>query len=228
MKTRTCYGKQMVLFLGLWIGLVWGCAGCSSLLSSLNPTPTLLAPGSLLFQDDFSQVTGGWGLWNRQGAVISQEAGGLRLLIHDTQSDFWSVAGKEFKDVQIEASAARLGGPMDNDFGLICRYQDAENFYMLLISSDGYYGIVKMKGDKHSLIGADQLQYSQLIRSDRAVYGLRADCVGENLRLYLDGKLLMEAQDSDFAQGDVGVMAGAYSTPGVDIVFDNFIVKQPE
>ena len=34
-------------------------------------------------------------------------------------------------------------GPDDNDFGIICRYIDDNQFYYAIISSDGYYGIVR-------------------------------------------------------------------------------------
>jgi len=35
------------------------------------------------------------------------------------------------------------------------------------------------------------------------------------------------ATDSDLPAGDVGVVAGAFSEPGVDVLFDHFVVIQP-
>jgi hypothetical protein len=35
------------------------------------------------------------------------------------------------------------------------------------------------------------------------------------------------AKDSDFKNGDVGLLAGAFTQPGVDVLFDHFIVLQP-
>ncbi len=66
-----------------------------------------------------------------------------------------------------------------------------------------------------------------LIASGQAINHLRADCVGSKLRLYVNGQMLMEAEDDAFRNGDVGVIAGAYHLPGVDILFDNFEVKKP-
>lgn len=37
----------------------------------------------------------------------------------------------------------------------------------------------------------------------------------------------MEAEDEDFRAGDVGVVTGTYNVQGVDILFDNFVVKKP-
>jgi hypothetical protein len=33
--------------------------------------------------------------------------------------------------------------------------------------------------------------------------------------------------DSDFASGDVGLLAGTYDEVGTDIHFDNFVVRKP-
>ncbi len=218
--------RKRFTFIGCMVWIGWICAGCGPL-----PSVETVAPrpesGTVLFQDDFSVTPGSWGTWSDEGAVITYEGGGLRILVNEAHYDFWSVAGQTFSDVQVEVDATRIGGPTDNDFGLVCRYLDAENFYIFLISSDGYYGIAKLKDNQHSLIGIDQLQYTSAITPEQPVHRIRADCQGQTLRLYVDGNLLMEAQDADFSTGDVGVLAGAYATPGVDILFDNFVVKQP-
>ena len=202
-------------------------AGCS--LSEQGTTLVkTVSPGTILFADDFSNKSGGWGLWNQGNAVVDYREGGLRILVQEKQYDFWSVAGRSFKDVQIEVDLIKLGGPDDNDFGLICRFQDQNNFYIFLISSDGYYGIAKVKDGQYSLIGADQLQYHNAIAHGAASNHLRADCAGPALRLYVNGQKLQDVQDLTFTSGDVGLMAGSYDEPGVDILFHNFVVKQPE
>ncbi|NJN80226.1 MAG: hypothetical protein HC797_07025, partial [Anaerolineales bacterium] len=44
---------------------------------------------------------------------------------------------------------------------------------------------------------------------------------------YVNGFQVAQAQDSTLTSGDVGILAGTFDTPGVDIVFDNFVVLQP-
>ena len=183
--------------------------------------------GGILFQDDFSDIPGSWGTYTRDEAVVAYESGGLRIRVNKPDFDFWSVVGKYFEDTSIAVDVQRTAGPEDNDFGIICRYKDAQNFYMFIISSDGYYGIAKLIEDQHSLIGIDQLQYTDRIRPGQSSYQLRADCVGDTLALYVDGEKLLQVQDKDLESGDVGVLAGAYAEPGVDILFDNFEVRQP-
>ena len=196
-----------------------------------SPAPTLVnpltaSPGSTLFSDDFSSATS-WGLWNGDGAIVDYFTGGLRILVQEAQYDFWSVPGRDFTDVEIETNAVKLGGPDDNDFGVICRYLNKDNFYMLVISSDGYYGIAKIKDGQYTLLGADRLQYNPNIAQGMAANNIRADCVGSTLRLYANGIALIEVQDIDFPRGDVGLIAGTYNTPGAEILFDNFVVRKP-
>jgi hypothetical protein len=193
----------------------------------ISPEAAATAKGeeSILFMDNFDSPPSGWGVWDRDGGKVEYLDGGLHFQVEDDYYDFWSVAGKNFSDVQIEVDVLKRGGPDDNDFGMICRYQNKENFYMLVASSDGYYGIAKLKDGQYSMIGAEQLQYSDAILPGRVKNHLRVDCVGDTLRLYANGQKLIEAHDTDFRSGDVGLVAGAYQEKEVDLLFDTFVVK---
>ncbi len=184
--------------------------------------------GSVLFADDFSKTPNGWGTGDQGGGVIEYLDGGLHFQVENANFDFWSVAGKNYHNVQIEVDALKRGGPDNNHFGIICRYVDRNNFYFLVVSSDGYYGAAKLKDGRYSMIGMDQLLYSDVIHSGQATNHLRVDCVDEALSLYVNGLELVKVRDADFLSGDVGLIAGAYQEKGVDILFDQFVVKAPE
>lgn len=216
--------STVLIFLGVAVlGLSGGCA----VFFTTRPESGAAESGTVLLSDDFSDPLSGWGVWNREDGTVSYDQGSLRITVNESQFDYWSVAGRTFSDVQVEVDAAKQSGPDDNDFGIICRYMDKSNFYLLVISSDGYYGIAKVRAGRYSMIGAEQLQYSDAIAQGSAQNHLRADCAGSSLRLYANGQLLMEAEDDDFSSGDVGLLAGAYNQQGVDILFDNFVVKKP-
>lgn len=206
-------------------GLLSGCAQVRHWI--VNSTPTAPAHGAVLFADDFSEIPNGWGVNVLPETAVSYEQGGLRILIREAQTDAWSVAGKDFSDAVVEVTARRLDGPDNNLIGLICRYQDRQNFYMLFVSSDGYYGIGLQEKNSYRLLGVEQLQYSPVIQASQAEYRVRAICQGSELVLYLGDWKLFEVTDDTFKDGDVGVIAGAYDTPGVDILFDDFSVSQP-
>ncbi len=185
------------------------------------------ASNPVLFQDDFSDTAGGWTTLQSDNKLIAYDRGGLRFFMNERQFDYWSRPGLRFSDVHIEVDATKHAGPDDNDFGIICRYQDENNFYSLLVSSDGYYGISKMKNGEHSLVGAEGMRVSETINKGDATNRIAADCSGDTLRLTVNGKKLIEVKDSDFTSGDIGLIAGTGEQAGVDVVFDNLIVTKP-
>jgi len=184
-------------------------------------------PPRVLFRDDFSDPSSGW---NRVTATTGQtdyDDGVYRIYVDEPNTDIWAKAGLNFRDVRIEVDALKVGGDRDNRFGLICRAVDDNSFYTFVISSDGYYGIGKIKGQEYSLIGMQALQYAEAIQLGTAPNHIRADCIGDELALYVNGEKLIEVQDDEFAAGDVGLIAGTYGEPGTDIRFDNFVVYKP-
>jgi hypothetical protein len=243
-----CVGAAAVLAL-VYLGRqrVAGVAGPSATTpgSTRTPAPTRtrqptwtppVAPASVtpayraedvIFRDDFSDPGSGWDRVSNSGGLTNYWDETYRIVVDKPQSDYRANPGETFADVRVEVDAFKAGGPDDNDFGLICRYQDVDNFYALLISSDGYYAISKFVDGELDLIDLDSMQTSDSILQGAATNHIRADCVGTTLRLYANGVLLQEAQDSDYAEGDVGLIAGTFELPGADIRFDNFVVVSP-
>lgn len=208
--------------------LVAGLGGCQALPDwVIQPAPTAAPSGTVLFSDDFSQVPNGWGLSESPDAAVAYERDGLRILVGQAGKDAWSVAGRKFADVDLAASVRRLSGPVDNMIGLICRYQDRSNFYLAFVSTDGYYGIAKIEQDSFHLISAKELQYSSFLAGLEGDFQLQALCSRDLLVVSVNDQALAQVRDSTFGMGDVGVFAGSYDQPGVDIVFDDFIVRQP-
>ncbi|MBN1668263.1 MAG: hypothetical protein JW862_14315 [Anaerolineales bacterium] len=185
-------------------------------------------PEGVLFQDDFSNTSSGWDRVNIAGdGITDYENDQYRILVETTQTDVWANPGLDFTDTVIEVEATKVGGSDDNDFGVICRYQDTQNFYFFIISSDGYYGIGKVENGNQSQIDGDGMDYSDAIKQGNTTNDLRVDCIGNQLTLYVNGTSVSSATDSTFSSGDVGLLAGTFSEPGTDILFDNIVVRQP-
>lgn len=183
--------------------------------------------GEVLFQDNFSDPASGWARVTAAAGVSDYLDGVYRILVNEPNVDIWSKPGLKFSDVRIEVDAFKVGGDRDNRFGVICRAVDDNSFYTFIVSSDGYYGIGMINDDAYQLIGMDALQPTDAIQVGSAQNHLRADCVGNTLTLYVNGVQLAQVQDSTFANGDVGLIAGTYGVSGTDIRFDNFVVYQP-
>ncbi len=205
------------------------CAVCiSSLACQFLPAssaePSAEPPVEIQFQDNFSDPESGWRRAKTLAGAVGYEDGAYRILVNRRHTDIWSLPGRSFDNISVEVQAIKVGGSNDNRFGLICRAVDESNFYTFWISSDGYYGIGKMKDQSFSLIGQPALQPSSLIEPGLAFNHLRADCIGDTLSLYINDQPVVQVNDSEFAVGDVGLIAGAYETPGTDIRFTDFKV----
>lgn len=184
-----------------------------------------------LFQDDFSgERDCGWALYNRGGAVAEITDGVLRISTSQAGKIWWSNPSQNFDDVIITVQARQASGPNNNAYGVICRYQNEQNFYIFLISGDGYYAIGKYQS------GSDQIAYltengqyqaSEFINQGVATNQIRASCIGNELSLAVNGLPLYTTTDPTFVTGDIGVGVSTLELGTAVVQFDNLSVIAP-
>jgi hypothetical protein len=213
--------KQLRIYLILVLSLVIGSGGCApSVLQQKND--------NILLIDDFSSNLNNWNVWkNDAGSAVSYFQQGLVFVVNIPQYDYISVPNGTFGDVRIETTVNKLSGSNDNDYGIICRYQNEKNYYGFIISSDGYYGIIKVKEGKYQLLNNQGLEFDPRIHTENEFNHLRVDCIGNKISTYVNNTKLAEVTDPDFLNGKVGLLAGSFSKPGIVILFDNFLVLKP-
>lgn len=180
-----------------------------------------------LFADDFSDFTSGWNNNPDPIGLASYNSGGYRINIPAADRAVWGTNEFWARDLRIEVDVRKLGGSDDNLIGVMCRYQDSNNFYVVVISSDGYYGVGKrLNGGPLEPTAAGHLQFSSEIRPGGEGNHLTIECMGTELSLYVNGKWLMSVEDIDIAAGGVGLFGASFSGQGTDILFDNFEIYE--
>ncbi len=184
------------------------------------------ASGQLLYQDDFSDPASGWD--NRSGptGITGYTNGVYQISVADAQTFVWGRANREFGDVIIKVDAKPIRYTGNEDYGVICRYVDKNNFYALEISLDGYYSIWKIEqGERITLV---DWQSSLVVPTSGEAVTLTAGCMANGLALAVDGVVVAEVSERAIRQqGDVGLIAGTWDFGGGGIAFDNFAVYQP-
>ena len=194
---------------------------------TFTPEPEIIL-SQILFQDNFSDTnTAGWGQDRDSEHITDYEQGGYRILVNKVDWIYWANPELFFTDVRVEVDVTKQGGPDTNEFGIICRYVDVDNFYFLTATSDGYYSISKYVAGEYFNLSEETFVATDSVNQGNAINHLRADCVGSTLTLYINGQLVDSVTDGDYTSGDVGLLAGSYDEAGADVVFDNFIVYQP-
>jgi len=164
----------------------------------------------------------------REGGEASFNYEGLVIKVYSPNSLYWTVNEGRYTDTQIDVDAVLLNGPSNDNFGVICRFVDNSNFYGFLVTHDGYYGIFKMLDGQMLLSGnRTNLDFSEAIRQGGIVNHITASCSGDILKLSVNDVVLAEIQDASFKSGQIGLIAGAYDTGGVQVLFDNLLVTQP-
>lgn len=228
--------------------LTLGCAGFLGLgmLGSITPTPDVATPtatiekidtplpptqppsSGVLYSDDFSDPDSGWeNEWDNPDSAAGYADGKYFFEVRKEKFIIWETPGKSFGDVAIQVDSEVVAGDQDTDHGVICRYQDSDNFYILMVTAQGEAAIRKQEGGEFYLISGDEWLVSDVINPGLASNSLEAVCEGDNLALYVNGILLLETTDNSFAEGDVGLAAGTFGAAGVRVEFDNFVVTEP-
>jgi hypothetical protein len=218
LKNLTCF-LITLLFLTSCQGFPFG--------SLFSPQATSPQNSGVLFADDFTDTNSGWDRQRSKDGITDYEDGQYLIQVDRVNYDFFANPSLSLADVRVEVEAANPGGEQDNEFGIICRFQNKNDFYAGLISSDGYYGIFKVKGGEYYLLGMEAMAKSAAIQTNSDKNLIRLDCKGQEIKLFVNGIQLDARRDADFVKGDVGLLAGAYQKSGVKIVFDNFVVLKP-
>lgn len=194
-----------------------------------SPGTTTTSSDGALYQDDFSNTGSGWVTESDGGNVMDYADGQYRIVVADVYSDLVANAGVDLPaDVVIDVDINLYSGSENNDFGVVCRMQDLDNFYFFQISSDGYAVIGMFQDNSMYYLSADAMQKVDGIYSGTTTNHVRAICQGSNLSLYANNTLVASVSDTTFTSGgDVGLMAGSFDVGGIEIRFDNLVVTAP-
>ena len=186
------------------------------------PTPTQLP--NIVFEDDFSSDTG-WMLYKADTHGFTLKEGAYNINVKTPNGFIWSVRSLSLADLALETDAHRVEGTEAGYYGIVCRYQSGINYYALVVSESGSYGIVKME---HGLLEflAEGTDEEGIIHHGDRVNRVRGDCVGDTLTLYVNGEKLLEVQDGTFKDGNVGLIALTFKEKLLKVMFDYFAVYE--
>jgi hypothetical protein len=134
----------------------------------------------------------------------------------------WSPFEGSYDDASAEVDVT-LAGAKENAAGLIFRYQDDQNFYTFLISSDERYELELYHQDTLTTL-IDWTESSAIKRPGVANH-LRVETMGDRIRLFVNNKLLDEISDDSFGKGQMALAATTFGKSNVTVAFDNLVVR---
>ena len=184
------------------------------------------AGDGLPWADDFSNPASGWQAESDSSAEVGYSDGGMRILVKVANSLAWASAGRALSDLYLTVEATQIAGPDDNEYGVMVRMQDPQHFYRFSISGDGYYLVSKYDGQEWKPLGTDWTP-SDAIHPGAATNLLGVVCQGAQLTFLVNGVQLVQVEDRSYTRGDVGLYAGSFFEPDVEVQFDNLRVEKP-
>jgi hypothetical protein len=190
---------------------------------AFNETLAALKSQPPTFADHFRSDDGHWEMENSETSERSYQLSTYRLNVLEPQTIAWSLGDLTVADFYLEVDAFHSAGPLDNEFGLLFRYVDKDNFYLYGASSDGYYTLQKLEDGewidltpwtKSDLVNTGELAGNTL--------GIWAE--GERITILLNGEVLETVEDDSFASGQVGLVVGTFDEGDAEIAFDDLML----
>jgi len=183
--------------------------------------------GEVLFEDNFDDDTSGWEVVNNAYELKGYSTEGYLVSINNSNGRSISTTGLKFTDSEIQVNLHKLTGSYDSYAGIVCRYLDNQNYYRFIVTPDGYAGIVKVVNGESSTLPGGKMTYNHDVMQDDGENLLEVSCVGSELRLSVNGKLAVVAEDDQLTQGDVGIFTETGQSGASSFVFNDFLVTKP-
>lgn len=180
----------------------------------------------IFFRDDFSDPASGWDRATFPNGVTDYGNSSYRITALGPGQFLWSTPNLDLVDVRLRVTAKWVDGDADNAFGVVCRHVNEDNFYVLMVTSDGFAGIRRRLngGELETLTGEGSFTRIRGLPHGGNVR-LMAKCVGTTLSLFANEQLLLETEDDALAHGDVGVAASVFDAASATVDFYGFSVE---
>ncbi len=123
-----------------------------------------------------------------------------------------------YKDVTLTVRARPLSGKVDQGFGLVWRYQDANNYYVARCNANENNCTIY-----HTVDGRRRAFLNHAVKvTTNTWHTLKAEALGDHFTVWFDGDKVLDARDGTFKDaGKVGLWTKADSV----IEFDDLTVE---
>ena len=214
--------------------------------------PKSAPSGTLLYATTFDGNADEWYQVDGQMTSLVKD-GALHLTVDAANNGVYSPLSYEFVDFDARINAQRLNAVDEyNEIGLLFRYRDNANYYMLAIRGDGAYSVERHKDGQIEVLSqyhaspavlpglnvVNQLEvvaqrdhFKFLVNGQPLLLcpsgpGTQKSTWNGDQCLSNNGQTATELVDNTFSSGKVGPGVRV-SDPGLDVAFDNVLIYAP-
>lgn len=194
-----------------------------------QPTPT---QRPVIWEDDFSDVTSGWERYRELDGVLDylEEEEVYQMQVQAEDSIWWVWMEEDWFDVGVSVDAWQVGGLEGALYGLMCRYDPNTNDgYVFLINTEGKaaVGVIGENFTFEALPGGELTAFDAIQTGLNVKNTIEAICMGEVLKMYVNGILLFDLAAVGFTGDDIGFTVVTLVGGGIDAYFDDLLVFEP-
>jgi hypothetical protein len=175
-------------------------------------------PAPTTFQDDFSRPDSGWMVTSTQDV----DAG------YNPQ-EFYELGVKQPKTYLVALAPDNFADPVKNvllsvhaqpalgdsgEYGLVCRYQDNDNFYLAGISGNQFYIGKQVNGQAIYLTSPKWQTLPDSTPDAQGYFSIKLSCIDSFIVLEVNGVGAAHVTDDTFSSGQVGLAVWADATAG--------------
>lgn len=214
--------RHLVKFI-LWLSLLVLLAACGGdALPGADP--------KLLFSETFAP--GEVGDWQIEGDATGQTTLLNENLVIEIDEpnlmQFSTLTAPGFTDFVLEVDARQLQGDLQSSFGVLFRMQNPNQFYRFEITGNGMFMLERRNGDgTWTRFVEDWLDSPAIKQGFNEVNRLKVMAIGPNISIFANETLLFQASDAAYTSGTIALDAGTFTQPGLQVAFDNVVVRQP-
>jgi hypothetical protein len=178
--------------------------------------PANLAQPAIV-QDDFADANAaGWIQSSPTWTVPVSRGSRVYRQNSTTDARFTTLSQINRSNVAIEADVRPVAfNGSDRWVGLLARHVDSQHYYYVSLRNNNTLRLARRIGDSFTTLASTALTVTP-----NRNYHVRLEAVGTWLRVYIDGRLRLQARDTTFKQGSVG-----FRTHFAQAEFDNVLVS---
>jgi len=180
------------------------------------PYDGVMPIGDLLFQDRFDEDESDLTVYDGNDYSLEFAYDGYRITIFEPGLIAWSSLDSLGTDVVIEAVAVQESGPVDGDYGIIFRYQDADNFYVFKVSESGHFSVSLLENNTWNLL-------VDWTTSDAINQGypnqVAVAMKGDTFTFYINGEQVASMRDDTFEDGNFAIFGSTYDEGDLEVLY---------
>lgn len=185
---------------------------------------------NVLYQDDFSSSNDAVETFENDNASNMAKNGVYSVTVAKNGITNFPLIFIDANDSELTSRVKLIAGPSDNNigFGSACRFSlDDGNGYLFLVSGDGFASIQLMKDGQVTAL--KDWTPSDAIKQGKVENTFTSSCIGDQLKLSVNGETVLEATDSTHSSGQFALSLQSYSASSspITVEFDDLLITQP-